>query len=391
VRIVIATDSFKGSLRSTEVAHHLASGLCATWPELAVQELPLSDGGEGLVESLVVAAGGEFVDVTVTGPLETPVQARFGLIDGGETAVIEMAAASGLPLVPEDQRNPLYTTTRGTGELMQAALERGVRKLVVGIGGSATNDGGAGMAQALGIQLLCADGSPIRSGAAGLEELARVDLSGRDSRLNNIELVVASDVDNPLCGPRGASAVYGPQKGATPADIPRLDAALAHYADLVEAAIGSPQGGESETTRYRDLPGAGAAGGLGFGLMALLQAQLRPGIEMVLETLHASERFAAADLVITGEGRMDLSTLHGKLAVGVARSARRAGARVIAVCGGLLVPADVVEDVGIEAVIPLVNRPMTVAEAMSDAAALTEATGRTIAAMLRLGRDLADK
>lgn len=380
MRIVTATDSFKGSLSSAEVAQHLARGLTRGWPDLDVVELPISDGGEGLVDSLVRALGGQWLERQVTGPLGQPVAARFGLLPGEPaTAVIEMAAASGLTLVPKGRLDPFHTTTRGTGELIRHALDAGARRLVVGIGGSATNEGGAGMAQALGARLLDDRNREIGPGAAGLQTLRRIDLDGLDPRLAATEVIVACDVDNPLCGSQGAAAVYGPQKGAAPDDVPVLDAALAHYADIVEKSLGGS---------FRDVPGAGAAGGLGFGLMALLGARLRPGIELVLEEINAPALFATADLVITGEGRMDRSTLHGKLPVGVARAARAVGARVIAVCGGLAEPAETFLDAGIEAVFSLTDGPMDLEEAMRRAPRLVEDLGVRLGRLLRLGAEL---
>ena len=318
MRVVIAPDSFKGSLSAVEVAEALARGVRRAWPAAQVELLPVADGGEGWVETLVRATGGRLVTRQVTGPLGEPVEAQYGLFqqDGEEVAVIEMAAASGLTLVPPDRRDPRVTTTRGTGELIRDALDQGARRLLVGIGGSATNDGGAGMAQALGVRFLDEAGAELPPGGAALARLARVDLSGLDPRLAQTEVVVACDVDNPLTGERGAAAVYGPQKGATPEMVQELDAALAHFADVVEGVIGRS---------FRELPGAGAAGGLGFGLMAFAGARLQRGIELALETLQADRHFAWASLVITGEGRIDRQTLHGKVPFGVARRAAAFG------------------------------------------------------------------
>ncbi|MGB9859376.1 MAG: glycerate kinase, partial [Moorellaceae bacterium] len=271
-RIVIAPDSFKESLDAPQVAAAIAAGIKRVLPEVETVEVPLADGGEGLTTTLVAATGGRLMTATVTGPLGEPVTAKWGILGDGRTAVIEMAQASGLPLVPKEKRNPLYTTTYGTGELIRQALEEGCRRLIVGIGGSATNDGGAGMAQALGVKLLDQSGQDIPWGGIGLERLARIEMQDLDPRVKEAEILVACDVDNPLCGPRGASAVYGPQKGATPEMVRRLDAALAHLADIIARDLG---------LQVRDLPGAGAAGGLGAGLVAFLGATLRRGIELV--------------------------------------------------------------------------------------------------------------
>ena len=330
--MVVAPGAFKGSLPAKDVAAALAEGVERVWPAARLERLPLSDGGDGWVDSMVSAADGSFVEVRVRGPLGDEVEAHYGLIDseGVTTAVVEMAAASGLALVPRDGRDPRVATTYGTGELIRHALDRGAQKLLVGIGGSATNDGGAGMASALGARFVDADGEELPPGGAALAHLDRVDLSGLDARLGDVEVVVASDVENPLLGDDGASAVYGPQKGVTPEMVKELDRALCHFADVVEDAVGR---------RLRDEPGAGAAGGLGFGLMALCGAQLRPGVELALDSLEADRVIQGASLVLTAEGMLDSQTLAGKLPVGVARRARRHGVPVVAV-GGAVAPMD---------------------------------------------------
>ncbi len=330
--MVIAPGAFKGSLPAKEVAESLAQGVRQVWPDARVALLPLSDGGDGWVENMVSAAGGSFVEVQVRGPLGDAVKARYGIIasDGVTTAVIEMATASGLVLVPKEQRDPRKATTHGTGELMRDALDRGAQRLLIGIGGSATNDGGAGMASALGARLTNRSGEELPPGAAALAELDDVDLSGLDPRLKDAEIVVASDVENPLLGDDGASAVYGPQKGATPEMVHELDVALSHFADVVENAVGR---------KLRDEPGAGAAGGLGFGLMAFCGAGLRPGVELALDSLEADRVLEDASLVMTAEGMVDSQTLAGKLPVGVARRARRHGVPVVAV-GGAVAPME---------------------------------------------------
>jgi glycerate kinase len=330
--VVIAPGAFKGSLRAEEVAEALAGGVRDVWPEARVALLPLSDGGDGWVESMVSAVDGSFVDVRVRGPLGDPVDARYGVISSGglTTAVIEMATASGLVLVPKDRRDPRRATTYGTGELIRDALDRGARRLLIGIGGSATNDGGAGMASALGARLTNGSGEELAPGGAALADLDEVELSALDPRLKDTEIVVASDVENPLVGDEGASAVYGPQKGATPEVVGELDAALARFADVVESAVGR---------RLRDEPGAGAAGGLGFGLMAFCGAARRPGVELALDALEADRVLEDASLVITAEGMVDSQTLAGKLPVGVARRARRHGVPVVAV-GGAVAPME---------------------------------------------------
>ena len=330
--MVVAPGAFKGSLPAKDVAAALAEGVERVWPAARLERLPLSDGGDGWVDSMVSAADGSFVEVRVRGPLGDEVEARYGLIDseGVTTAVVEMAVASGLALVPREGRDPRVATTYGTGELIRHALDRGAQKLLVGVGGSATNDGGAGMACALGARFVDADGEELPPGGAALAHLDRVDLSGLDARLGDVEVVVASDVENPLLRDDGASAVYGPQKGATPEMVKDLDGALCHFADVVEDAVGR---------RLRDEPGAGAAGGLGFGLMALCGAQLRPGVELALDSLEADRVIQGASLVLTAEGMLDSQTLAGKLPVGVARRARRHGVPVVAV-GGAVAPME---------------------------------------------------
>jgi glycerate kinase len=369
------------------VAEALAEGVRRVWGGADVALLPLSDGGDGWVESTVAAAGGSFVDVPVQGPMGETVDARYGLLDEGDatTAVIEMATASGLVLVPADERDPRRATTSGTGELIRHALDRGARRLLVGIGGSATNDGGAGMAAALGARLIDGSGGELPPGGAALAELGHVDLSGLDPRLKDVEIVVASDVDNPLLGEQGASAVYGPQKGASSEVVCELDAALRHFADLVEDAVGRP---------IRDEPGAGAAGGLGFGLMAFCGASLRPGVDLALDALGADGLFRDASLVITAEGRVDEQTLAGKLPVGVARRARRHGVPVVAV-GGAVAPIDGAllerfHDEGILVVCSSVEGPAPEDDLMdpSGTRQRLERTGERIARLVELGRRL---
>jgi glycerate kinase len=379
VKVLVAPDSFKGSLTAVAVAEAIERGVRAVFPEAEVVKVPIADGGEGTVEALVVATGGRVVESEVHGPLGDPVRARWGVLGDGATAAIEMAAASGLPLVPAGRRDPRVTTTRGTGELLRAALDAGLRRVVVGIGGSATNDGGAGMARALGIRFLDDGGRELPEGGAALARLARVELAGVDPRLAGVDLVVACDVDNPLTGPRGASAVYGPQKGATPAMVQELDAALGRFADVARAATG------------RDvalLPGAGAAGGLGAGLLFFTPARLRPGVEIVLETTGFDARVRDADLVITGEGRTDFQTAMGKAPVGVAAAAKRHGVPVICLSGGLGEGADEVLALGIDALASTVPAPMALAEALAAGAALVEAAAARACRLVKVGASL---
>ena len=343
MKIVIAPDSFKESLTAAEACEAIARGLRAVLPDAILDKCPMADGGEGTVDALVTATNGTFQRTTVAGPLGEPVAARWGLLGqtgplppagttpgpgGPPTAVLEMAAASGLPLVPVEKRNPLKTTTLGTGQLIRAALDHGVRRIILGIGGSATTDGGAGCAQALGARFLDAHGRVLPDGACGetLAQIARIDLSRFDPRIAATDILVACDVDNPLCGPRGAAAVYGPQKGATPEIVRQLDEGLAHFADVIARDLGKD---------VRNIPGAGAAGGLGAGLLAFCGAAIRPGVEIVIDAVRLRERLLGADLLITGEGRLDRQSMMGKLIAGVGRTAREAGVPVVALVGSV--------------------------------------------------------
>ncbi len=377
MKIVIAPDSFKESLSALEVAQAVQAGFSQVFPQAIYVLVPVADGGEGTVDAMVAATGGRREIVTATGPLGTPVEAFYGLTGDGATAVIEMAAASGLMLVPAAQRNPLLTTSRGTGELIRAALDAGARRFILGIGGSATNDGGAGMVQALGARLLDARGEDIGPGGGALAALERVDVSALDPRLAECRIEVACDVDNPLTGPRGASAVFGPQKGATAEMVQTLDANLARFAHIVERDLG---------VAVDAVPGAGAAGGMGAAMLAFFGATLKPGIEIVTAAVDLDTHVRDADLVITGEGRIDFQTVHGKTPIGVARVARRHGKPVIGIAGSLGANVGVVHEHGIDAVFSVLNRPCTLEEALRDAAANVELTARNVAAALRIGQ-----
>ncbi|MGG3894863.1 glycerate kinase [Geobacillus stearothermophilus] len=377
MKVVIAPDSFKESLSALEVAEAVERGFRSVFPEAEYVKVPMADGGEGTVQSLVDATGGRIVEVNVTGPLGEPVRAFFGLLGDGKTAVIEMAAASGLHLVPRDRRNPLVTTTRGTGELIRAALDVGATHLIIGIGGSATNDGGAGMVQALGGRLLDEDGRDIGPGGGALAYLQSIDLSGLDPRLENVRIDVACDVDNPLTGPRGASAIFGPQKGATPDMVAVLDQNLTHYADVISRELGKQVG---------DIPGAGAAGGLGAGLLAFLPAELKRGVDIVIETVQLAERVKGADLVITGEGRIDGQTIFGKTPIGVARTAKQFGVPVIGIAGSLGDDSAVVLDHGIDALFTIVPGVIPLEKAFEQAEQYVTQTARYIASVYRLGQ-----
>lgn len=335
MRVLICPDSFKGSLSAFDSAEAIAEGFASAMPDAELVTLPLADGGEGTVEALVKATGGRFLHRVVRGPLGEPVDAEYGILGDGKTAVVEMAAASGLILVPAGFRNPLKTSTYGTGELIRAVLDAGCSRLVIGIGGSATNDGGAGALTALGARFLDSAGIELPPGGAALADLATVDLSRLDPRLPRMRIEVACDVTNPLCGPEGASAVYGPQKGATAEMVAELDAALSHYGNVLERIL---------HRSVMDRPGAGAAGGLGAALGGVLGAEMRRGIEIVLGRLDFDRLLEGTDLVVTGEGSLDAQTARGKTIDGVAKAAHARGVPVLALVGTLSDGAEALVD-----------------------------------------------
>jgi len=356
VKIVIAPDSFKGCLSAAQVCEAIQAGIWAADADITCEKVPLADGGEGTVDALVDATDGRFVSAVVEGPLGEPVEARFGILGDEETAVIEMAAASGLPLIPEEQRDPTRTTTYGTGQLIAAALDAGCRRLVVGIGGSATTDGGAGMAQALGARMLDNQGQQIiRVSGGQLRNVAEIDTKDFDPRIDECTMLVACDVDNPLLGPRGAATVYGPQKGATATQVETLEAGLAHFAGLLARDLGKP---------VAEVPGAGAAGGLGAGLLAFCDAQLQPGIDIVLDIVKLAGKAAGAELIITGEGKIDSQTAFGKAPIGALRVGQQLGIPVIAIGGSVASDASQLNEYGFAALFSILQQPMSLAEAM---------------------------
>ncbi|EOC0418662.1 glycerate kinase [Cronobacter malonaticus] len=377
-KIVIAPDSFKESLSAMDVAKAIEAGFREIYPQAHYVCVPMADGGEGTVEAMVAATGGQIITTPVTAPLGNKVDGFFGLLGDGETAVVEMAAASGLHLVPAAQRDPRITTSYGTGELILAALERGVKSIIIGIGGSATNDGGAGMMQALGARFLDGEGHELAPGGAALARLARLDLSALDARLAQVSVTVACDVDNPLCGEKGASAVFGPQKGATPEMVSELDAALRRFGEQLEAATGKA---------IISAPGAGAAGGMGAALLGMLNAELRPGIEIVIESLGLAQAVRDADLVITGEGRLDSQSIHGKTPIGVARVAKQFQRPVVAIAGSLTPDYQIVHEHGIDAAFSVIDRIVTLQEALDDAERNLRVTARNVAALWRLAEN----
>ncbi len=340
LKIAIAPDSFKGSMTAMEAASCIEAGLKQSLRGISCRKIPMADGGEGTVQAIVDATGGKFVKRTVSDPLGRKTKATFGISGNGKTAIMEMAEASGLALLKPRERNPMKTSTYGTGELIKHALKLGVHKILIGIGGSATNDGGTGMARALGVKFLDAKGKPVPDGGAKLEKIVSIDISGIDPRLKGVEIEVACDVDNPLAGRKGAAQVYGPQKGATPEMVKQLDAGLRNLAAIIKKDLG---------VSILKVPGSGAAGGLGGGLMAFLNGQLRPGVDIVIDSVKLAKRIKGCDLVITGEGRMDHQTAFGKTPAGVARVAKEQAIPLIAICGCLGKDPEVVHSIGIDA------------------------------------------
>ncbi len=369
VRILIAPDKFKGSLSAPAAAEAIARGLRSVWPDAQIDLAPIADGGEGFAEALKVALGAEWVNVASEDALGRAIAARYAWLDGERLAILEISEASGLHRIAPHERDPLRADTFGTGILIAHAIARGARRIHVGLGGSATTDGGAGMARALGFRFLDGEGRDFPAAPGALQSVAQI-VRPADRVLP--EIFAASDVQNPLLGERGAARVYGPQKGADAAAVALLDRALTRLADVCAADLGCD---------HRDVPGSGAAGGLGFGLLTFCNAKIRPGFEMISETLHLGKRIAAADLVITGEGRIDDQTLDGKGPAGVAALARSAGRLVIAFGGAI---SAVAEDSGVfDALIPIADRPLTVAEAMAEAAPLLERASRRTAQLIR--------
>lgn len=358
MKIVIAPQGFKGNITALSVGRAIEYGVRRVMPTAITVVKPMADGGEGTVQALVDATGGEFRETEVTGPLGKRIRARWGILNDGETAVIEMAAASGLPVIATEDHNPRLTTTYGTGELIRAAIGSGCRKLIIGIGGSATNDGGAGMVQALGARLLDSRGQSLPFGGAALAKLERIDVSNLDQHLVECDVRLACDVNNPLCGPRGASCVYGPQKGATPEMVAELDAALAHYADVIQREL---------DIDLRWMPGAGAGGGLGLGLMVFLKAKTVAGIDIVIEATHLVEELEDADLVFTAEGRIDSQTACGKVPTGVALKAKEYGLPVICLAGEVADDYRLVYEQGIDSVFSIAPGPISLKQSMAQA------------------------
>ncbi|MED1863966.1 glycerate kinase [Fictibacillus nanhaiensis] len=379
MKIVIAPDSFKESMTAMEVCNQIEKGFRKVLPEANYVKIPIADGGEGTVQSIIDATDGKLIKKTVTGPLGTLVEGFYAITGDGKTAVIEMAAASGLHHIPRKQRNPLLTKTRGTGELILDALDHGVDRIVLGLGGSATNDGGTGMATALGITFFDENDVELVMQGGVLSKIARIDFSGVDQRLKHIVFEAACDVTNPLVGPQGASVIFGPQKGATPEMVTELDQGLNHLGDVVKASL---------HLDIKDIPGAGAAGGLGAGVIAFLNGCLKSGIETILNIVNFNDCIEDADLVITGEGRIDGQTVHGKAPIGVAKRAKIYGIPVIGLAGGLGEGYQSVYDHGIDAVFSIVNGISTLDEALLNGKRNVEQTSINIAKTICLNKIL---
>ncbi|MZQ84176.1 glycerate kinase [Paenibacillus sp. 5J-6] len=355
MKIVIAPDSFKGSLSAKEAALAIAKGIQKAAPASDTVLVPMADGGEGTVDSLISSTQGRKIEVTVSGPLLDEVTAEYGVLGDNETCVIEMATASGLYLISEEQRNPWLTTTYGTGQLIKHALDHGYRKFILALGGSATNDGGSGMLQALGLALRDAEGQPVPHGALGLPKIRSIDAADWDVRIGQSSFTIASDVVNPFVGPQGASYVFGPQKGATPEMVQELDEALRHWADIIETHTG---------IAVHHLPSAGAAGGLGGAFQAFFPSTVQRGVEIVMEQSNLSQHLEGASLVITGEGRTDAQTASGKAPMGIAQAAQKLGVPVIVLSGSIGAGVEALYDHGITSIHSIVNGPMSLQEAM---------------------------
>lgn len=374
MKVVIAIDSLKGSLSSMEAGMAIKDGILAAKPDAEVIVKPLADGGEGTTDALIEGMNGERIDLTVTGPMHTPVDAYYGYLKDTNTAVMEMASAAGITLVPDSEKNPLLATSYGVGEMINDAIQRGCRNFIIGIGGSVTNDGGIGMLKALGVRFLDENGEDAGEGGQALAKVARIDVSGMNPLLKECHIQVACDVNNPLCGENGSTYVYGPQKGVTEDMKKTLDEAMAHFARVTS---------ETLENDYLNTPGAGAAGGLGYAFLAYTGAALTPGIELILDAVGLEEELSGADVVVTGEGRLDFQTAMGKAPVGVARLAKKYNAKVIAFAGSVTKEATACNKEGIDAFFPILRGVCTLAEAMDPVAARNNITA-TVEQVFRL-------
>jgi len=375
MKIVIAPDSFKGSVSAKDAALSIKNGIIKVYKDIDIVCIPMADGGEGTVQPMVDATGGKIIYTKVHGPMFREVDAFYGILGDGRTAVIEMAAASGLPLVSDDEKDPMNASTYGTGELIKHALDNGCERIIMGVGGSATNDGGQGMAKALGVSFLDKQGNDIGYGGGSLDKLYSIDVSGMDERINNCEVILACDVENPLCGPTGATYIFGPQKGAKDGVLEILDKNLEHYADVIKSTL---------DVDIKDYPGAGAAGGLGGGALAFLNAKMRKGVEIVIDMVELDGYVKDADLVITGEGMMDFQTQFGKTPFGVAKTAKKYDVPVIALVGKIGKGADALYDLGIDSIFSIVDGPMSLEDAMANGGKLLEDAAERVMRLYRI-------
>lgn len=365
MKVVVAIDSFKGSLSSIEAGQAVKAGVLAAHPDANVIIKPLADGGEGTTDAFIEGLGGQRIDLIVTGPMGSPVSCYYGYLEKDKTAIIEMASASGITLVPAHQKNPLTASTHGVGEMILHALEKGCRHFIIGIGGSATNDAGIGMLKALGYSFLDEQGLDVGEGAQALGKVASIDAKNRHPLLDDCQFRIACDVTNPLCGENGATYIYGPQKGVTEAQKESLDQDMAHFADVTETTL---------NCAYKNYPGAGAAGGLGFAFLSYLHASLSPGVELILDAINLSDALNGADIVVTGEGQLDRQTAMGKAPVGVAKLAKAHGAKVLAFSGSVTKEAVACNQAGIDAFFPILRRIVTLEEAMEPSTARSNMT-----------------
>lgn len=380
MKMLLASDSYKGSLTTMQVAEQIKKGVRKVFPEAEFMCVPVADGGEGTVETMVTHLGGEYRTVKVTAPDGSKIDAKYGILKNG-IAVIEMAAASGLPIIPKEKRNVMTATTYGTGEMIKAALAEECEQIYIGVGGSATNDGGVGMAQALGYSFLDRNGKEVGFGGGELEKIEKIDSSGADPRLKKKKIVVMSDVVNPLCGKSGAAAIYGPQKGASPKQVEELDRGLKHLANLIREQMG---------INLEELPGAGAAGGLGAGLVAFAGAEIRSGIKTVLELANFREKLDWADLVITGEGKIDSQSVLGKVISGISQMAKEKNIPVIAVSGAIEYGAEVIYDKGVSTMEAAVCKTMQLDEAVRNADTLVENAVERVMRAVRIGQKISE-
>ena len=368
MKVVVAIDSLKGSLSSIEAGMAIRDGILAAKPDAEVIVKPLADGGEGTTDALIEGMNGKRIDLTVTGPMHSPVDAYYGYLADSHTAVMEMASAAGITLVPAEEKNPLLATSYGVGEMINDALQKGCRNFIIGIGGSATNDGGIGMLKALGVRFLDENGEDVGEGGQALAKVKQIDISGLNPLLKECQIQVACDVNNPLCGENGSTYVYGPQKGVTEDMKKPLDEDMAHFAMVTSETLGND---------YHDTPGAGAAGGLGFAFLSYIGATLTPGIELILDAVRLEQELPNADIVVTGEGCLDFQTAMGKAPVGVARLAKKYHAKVIAFAGSVTKEASACNKEGIDAFFPILRSVCTLAEAMDPVNAKANITATT--------------